>query len=104
MASINKVILIGNLGLVSRDSLDDGGRLAFDAYIDALRHFSAAFEDLAASKFADTARRVSEALRHLRKLAGPFAIPKRIAAPWTATFNRTAAFFHAAKVDARNVP
>lgn len=105
MASVNKVILIGNLGHVSRGSLDAAGQQAFDRYDDALRGYRAALEDLlCARQFAEAARRLAEATRQLRKMAGAFAILKKIAAPCRPLFNRTAAFFHAAKVDARNLP
>lgn len=103
MASVNKVILIGNLGRVSRRSLDTVGQQAFDSYLEALEHFRFALEDMLVSRFVEAASRLAEAFSQLRKLAGPFSIRKKIVAPWMPHFNRTAAFFHAAKVDARNL-
>lgn len=35
MASVNKVILIGSLGRVSRCGLDTAGQQAFDKHVDA---------------------------------------------------------------------
>ena len=104
MASVNKVILIGNLGRVSRDALDADGQRAFDSYTAALRGYCFALEDLWGRTFAEAARSLAEAFRQLHQLAGRIKIPKEIAARCLPVFNRTAAFFHAAKVDARNLP
>jgi hypothetical protein len=103
MASVSKVILVGSLGRVSRDSLDAVGQRAFDRYVDALGGYGDAFEALA-EKFADAVRRLASASRQLHELAKPFMIPKKITACSAPMFNRTAAFFHAAKVNARNLP
>lgn len=104
MASVNKVILIGSIGRDSGESRYVIQREIYDGYLDALRRYrDALFEDMA-NAFAAAARRLNEALRQLRILAGPLVVPKEIAIRRTAMFNRTAAFFHAAKVDARNLP
>jgi len=103
MASVNKVILIGSLGRVSRGGLDTAGQQAFDRYVDAACGYGSVLRD-GITGLAEAARRLAEAYRQLHKLASPFVIPKKIAAPWTPLFGRTAAFFHAAKVDARNLP
>lgn len=100
MESVNRVILVGNLGRVARGLLDRGGQRAFDGYADALRHF---LDDLAKS-FAVAARRLAEALRQLRELATPLSVPKTLSYPGIPLFDRSAAFFHAAKVDGRNLP
>ena len=104
MASVNKVILIGNLGRVSRDALNADGQRAFDSYTTALHGYCFALEDVCGRTFAEAARRLAEAFRQLHQLAGPLEIPKKTAARCMPLFNRTAAFFHAAKVDARNLP
>lgn len=101
---MNKVILIGNLGRISRDSLDADGQGAFDGYVAALHGYCSALEALAGRTFAAAARRLAEAMRQLHEMAGRLKIPTKIAAPCMPLFNRTAAFFHAAKVDARNLP
>ncbi len=104
MTSVNKVILIGNLGRVSRDALDTDGQGAFDSYVAALHGYCFALEDVGGRTFAEAARRLAEAFRLLHQLAGPVKIPEKIAARCMPLFNRTAAFFHAAKADARNLP
>lgn len=104
MASVNKVILIGNLGYVSRDALDADGRRAFDSYVAALHGYCFALEDVWGRTLAEAARRLAEAFRLLHQLAGRIKIPEKIAARCIPLFNRTAAFFHTAKVDARNLP
>ena len=104
MASVSKVILIGSLGRVSRVSLDADGQGAFDSYVAALHGYWSALEDLWGRKFAEAARRLAEAFRQLHQLAGRIEIRKKITARCMPLFNRTAAFFHAAKVDARNHP
>lgn len=104
MASINKVILIGNLGRVSRSSLDAPAQEAFDRYGDALSVYAAALRNLHARTYGEAARRFAEANHQLRRLVGTFLATKEIAAPGVPILNRTAAFFHSAKVDARNHP
>lgn len=104
MASINKVILIGNLGRVSRGSLDAPAREAFDRYGDALSVYDAALRNLHARTFGEAARRLAEANHQLRRLVGSFLVAKEVAAPGVPILNHSAAFFHSAKVDARNLP
>lgn len=104
MASINKIILVGNLGRVSRNSLDNAMREAFDRYVDALSGYGFALGDLRASTIAAAARRLANANHQLRRLIGSFLVPRKIAALGVVLPGRTAAFFHAAKVDARNLP
>lgn len=95
MTSANKVILIGSLGR------DPGG--VYDAYLSIVENrLSRTSQSVEAS--ADAARKAAEARRPVREPDGSFTIPKKMAAPWMNTVNRTAAFFHAAKVDARNRP
>lgn len=102
--SINKVIIVGNLGRVCRGSLDGEAQAAFDSYLEALGRFSSALSLMACDAFSEAARQLSHAMSELRRLAAPFAVPKKIAAPSSLNFKRTAAFFHAAKVDSRNLP
>lgn len=104
MASINKVILIANVGPLSGGLHRSVVQEALARYSQALDGYGRAFDDLQAIKFREAARRLAEALRRLRELTGAFATPKKIAADRPPVFNRTAAFFHAAKVDARNLP
>lgn len=104
MASVNSVIIIGNLGRVSRSSLDESGQTAFDSCLAALAGFCSVFDDLNANAFAKAAQRLQEASRLLRKLAGSLPMVKARAAFVTTAAQRNAAFFHAAKVDARNLP
>lgn len=101
MASVNRVILIGNLGRVSRSALDTAGQQTFDGYLAALRGY---FEAMSLRSVEKAARRLAEAFRLLRRVAEPIEIPKKISAPWMPLFGRNAAFFHAGKVDARNHP
>jgi len=100
MASVNKVILIGNLGRVSRELLDGAGKQAFDNYLDAVQ---ALFGHLT-GKVSEMARKLAEASGKLYELAKPFVISQKTAVRRMPRFSRTAAFFHAAKVDARNLP
>lgn len=104
MVSVNSVIIIGSLGRVSRSSLDESGQTAFDNYFAALAGLRSAFDDLNANAFAEAARRLREASRLLRKLAGRLPMVKARAAFVTTAAQRNAASFHAAKVDARNLP
>lgn len=104
MASINKVILIGNLGRVSRSSLDAPAQDAFDRYGDALSVYAAALRNLRARAYGEAARSLAEANQQLRSLVGSFLVAKEVAAPGVPMLNRAAAFFHSAKVDARNLP
>ena len=96
MASINKVILIGNLG---RRPLYD------DAVMKTLEAFSRAIcggEDERAASFHETCRRLNEALEAFRKTAkgtrggsGVLHMHRVV---------RASAFFNASKVDGRNLP
>lgn len=104
MTSINKVILIGNLGRVARDALDADGRQAFDCYAQALYGLGAAFRGDAASPISVAARRLAEALRQLLKVVGPCLEPVMSGGAYVAPMPRTSAFFHPGKVDARNLP
>lgn len=117
MASINRVILIGNLGRASPINpglLSKEAREAYEAYRDSLGHYGslmlARFQaargpkdvDQAPVTFQDVCRRLGAAIRALREALAPLkTLAKKV---WFPTLTRTSAFFHVGKVDGRNLP
>jgi hypothetical protein len=109
MASINKVILIGNLGRsVSREALSGEALRIYDAYYAALADLGSRFGSALPSdaiSFQEASRRLNVALQAFKAALLPL---QRIASRlWFARFGpvaRAAGFFHAGKVDGRNLP
>ena len=104
MASINKVILIGNLGRDPEVRYAPAVRAVYERYITALGGYHAAFSQLGQTQFPEAARKLAQAFRELRELASPLIVPKKIPALCVGLRNGVAAFFHTGKVDARNLP
>lgn len=104
MASVNKVILIGNLGRDPQLRYTPAQRDVYERYLDALGGYHSAFSQLGQTQFAEAARKLAQAFRELRERASPFMVPKKMPALGIRLCNRIAAFFHAGKVDARNLP